>query len=488
MALFETEAGLDAVLNSLEERGLVGWDRSANRYDLHPIVRGVTWSRLGDEDKRGVYSALQGHFAAVPDKHSSWRQVERLEDLTPAVELYQALIGLGRYDDAFNVFRDRLDDATLYRLSASRQRVELLEPLFPDGTDQLPRLSNPRQQAVTLNALAQAYQFSGEPGRAAPLFRQNVKLREQEGGNPSVGLGNLADALRQSGSLREAEAAARRALVITREREDRFQEAVSLQLLGLALAACGNVEEAELALRRALKMDTERNDVQGQGIGQAYRAQAALWRGDPAAASALADRSWELAHNMRLERDLIRASRLQGAAALAEGGDFDRAFDFVEERLHHALGRARAVNLVQEELPALVGLAALARRRGDLAGARELLNDVWEPAQRGPYPLLHADAFNERAAVERAAGNNAAAIEAAVQAYTYAWCDGISADGSVCYAYAPGLRASKAHLDALGVAYPALPPFDESQFEPLPAVEINPMDEYWVDPTTVDEV
>jgi hypothetical protein len=28
---------LDIVLTELEDRGLVGWDKAANRYDLHPI-------------------------------------------------------------------------------------------------------------------------------------------------------------------------------------------------------------------------------------------------------------------------------------------------------------------------------------------------------------------------------------------------------------------------------------------------------------------
>lgn len=29
--------------------------------------------------------------------------------------------------------------------------------------------------------------------------------------------------------------------------------------------------------------------------------------------------------------------------------------------------------------------------------------------------------------------------------------------------------------------------FDESKFEPLPEVEINPRDEYWVDPDKLDD-
>jgi hypothetical protein len=31
-----------------------------------------------------------------------------------------------------------------------------------------------------------------------------------------------------------------------------------------------------------------------------------------------------------------------------------------------------------------------------------------------------------------------------------------------------------------------MPPFNESKFEPLPEVEINPRDEYWADPGSLD--
>ena len=32
-----------------------------------------------------------------------------------------------------------------------------------------------------------------------------------------------------------------------------------------------------------------------------------------------------------------------------------------------------------------------------------------------------------------------------------------------------------------------MPPLDESKFEPLPEVEIYPKDEYWVDPSKLDD-
>jgi len=160
---------------------------------------------------------------------------------------------------------------------------------------------------------------------------------------------------------------------------------------------------------------------------------------------------------------MILSVRLQGEAALGLG-DVSTA----EERLHHTLSRARTVNLVEEELPALVGLAELRRRRGDLKAARELLDDVWEPAERGPFRLFHADAYNVLAQIERDAGDREAAIKAAMAAYRLAWCDGPP------FAYHRGLQVAKAHLAALGVPEPAMLPFDESRYEPMPQVEIEP--------------
>ena len=139
-----------------------------------------------------------------------------------------------------------------------------------------------------------------------------------------------------------------------------------------------------------------------------------------------------------------------------------------EKFLHKALVRARKVNLVEEELPALIGLAELKRRRGDIKAAHGLLEEVWEPAERGPFPFAHADTYNVLAQIERDAGNHGAAVEAAIAAYRQAWCDGPP------FAYHWGLQTARAHLSVLGEREPDLPPFDASKHEPMPHVEIEP--------------
>jgi ATP/maltotriose-dependent transcriptional regulator MalT len=115
-------------------------------------------------------------------------------------------------------------------------------------------------------------------------------------------------------------------------------------------------------------------------------------------------------------------------------------------------------------------LADLHLRRGEPEWARELLDDVWDPAERGPYPLFHAAACNLLARLERDAGNHDAAVTAAEKAFTLAWCDGPP------FAYHWGLEEARRHLAELGAAEPELPPFDESKYEPMPEVEIDPDD------------
>ena len=112
------------------------------------------------------------------------------------------------------------------------------------------------------------------------------------------------------------------------------------------------------------------------------------------------------------------------------------------------------------------------RRQGDAKAARELLDDVWEAAERGPFRLFHADAFNVLAQVERDAGNHAEAVKAATEAYRLAWCDGPP------FAYHWGLEKARALLAELGASEPSLPAFDVAKFEPMPEVEIDPADEF----------
>jgi len=337
--------------------------------------------------------------------------------------------------------------------------------LFPDGVEQGPRLHATSDQSYAMNAIAVAYGHWGHPSRAVLCYQRAAVIDERrvDKSNLCGSLRNLSSALRATGALHAAELNAFRALGLDRAAPYEDGEAKSLIWIGRARGTRG-CPDGDAALHRSLAIWRDRTSEQRIGRVSAYLAQSALWQGEAVAARGLADRAWELAKIQRFERDFIFAARLQGEADLALG-EVDRA----DERLHHALTRARAVNLVSEELATLTALATLHhRRRGDTTLAREHLDAVWDPAERGPYRLLHANACNVLAEIEIAEKNIPAAVAAATTAYRLAWCDGPP------FAYDYGLRTARAHLRALGAPEPDMPPFDPSQHEPIEEIDIEP--------------
>ena len=454
---FTNERGLDVGLTDLEDRGLVGWDRMANRYDLHPIVRSVVWDRTEAARKREIYTVLQTYFGSQP-KVTDWQRVEAIDNLTATMEWYHALIGLERYDDAYLVFSEYLSNALLYRLSANRERAALLEQLFPDGFQELPRLHDPFAQTFISGALFQSYAESGRCGQAVRFYRQ-----QQEHLQEDIGMINVGDALWLAGQLYDAEAEGRGQLADSRELEALFQEAQALHLCGLILILRGEHIEGGHALQMAAGIFEAEGDAQYfAGVTYAWMAQHAIWLGQLDDALRFADQAAQHALIERQERDFVRIARLQGVVALEQG-----VFEMADEYLHQALTHARTVNLVDEEIQSLIALAELHRRQGDPAAARTLLDDVWEAVERGPFPLFHADALNVLTQLERDADNLGAAATVAVDAYRLAWCDGPP------YAYHWGLEAARAHLAALGATEPKLPPLDEARHVPMPIVDID---------------
>ena len=121
------EATLDVVLSDLEDRGLVGWDKRANRYDLHPVVRGVAWSALDPASREGIYQNLASHFQALPEIDDE--SVKSIDDLAGAAELYHTLIQLNRAEDAFKILDDRILGVMMERIGTFRELAELAEML-----------------------------------------------------------------------------------------------------------------------------------------------------------------------------------------------------------------------------------------------------------------------------------------------------------------------------------------------------------------------
>jgi hypothetical protein len=135
---FARPSELHAALGELEERGLAGWDRRANRYDVHPVVRGVVWHGLSRVRREIVHKNIHAHLNALPTVMKL--RTITVDDLTAAIELYYTLVSLGRYDEAFHFYQRNLSVIVEYRMSRFRLAAQILEALFPDGIRHPPKL------------------------------------------------------------------------------------------------------------------------------------------------------------------------------------------------------------------------------------------------------------------------------------------------------------------------------------------------------------
>jgi len=97
---------LDMALTELEDRGLVGWHKEANRYDLHPVTRSIVWQSLSESARHEIFEELHRYFETVP--RVDWKDVRRLEDLEPYFHLSQSLIGLGRAEEAEQLLQEQV--------------------------------------------------------------------------------------------------------------------------------------------------------------------------------------------------------------------------------------------------------------------------------------------------------------------------------------------------------------------------------------------
>jgi tetratricopeptide (TPR) repeat protein len=448
LAIFDDLGGaaeFDAALDELQGRGLVQRDMTRNRYDLHPIVRHYAYDRLAD--KVGIHIRLRDYFAKipVPDRNN----VRSIEELAPVIELYHHTVRAGQYDEAAALLSERLVPNPLYfRFGAYQLMIELEHALFPDGEDRPSRLKDKSIEALTLNALANAYSLSGQSRRAVLLLEQNINIHEKQGRkeNLATGLENIADDQLKLGKLAVAEENLKRAMELSLDGKDKLSEATEHLELGRLFAYRGAFDEAEKEFDSAIQLYGDTLAGQWwQGSSWLYRAQSALFRNDISQAIKSAREAKKLKEIEfpgvgKIERDIIRAEWLLGAALLIEGRDLS----VVATHLTDALTRCRRINMVDHEPDILLTWARWHHAQNNVHEAQSYAEEALAIANRCEYRLVQSEIHNFLARLALGAGDREGARKHAEIAKERAWCDGPP------HCYKPALDEAEGMLRELG--------------------------------------
>ena len=467
------ESVLVDCLKSLEDRGLMGWDRVANRYDLHPVVRLSTWNATPESDRLPIMSAVYGHYSRQLAEEQRSRGAGRLNT---QVEYFYALGAMGRHGDAYGYFQRELYELTLHDESLVRVHLELIEQFFPNGLTEAPAFEDGRRRGRLHRWLTYAYMMAGEPGAAVELTVGGLRPEWLSAARPNWR--ELYFALAECGRLREAEAAL--AVVFLGQSAVRGVNAGRLAVLpwlayqldrrGENEIADGCAERYEALTRRfGLDVVSPSNAVGVRRLvrDQLLSAERQLDRGMVDAATHLLDQAERRVDGLRRTREKMRLLQLRGRAEHL-GGRLVAARRHLEE----ALLLTRSHGVVGLEMVSLIELAQVARDAGRTADALDHLRDVYEPARRAPYPIEEADARVLAAEIARESGDRRTAVTEARAAYVKAWCDGPP------YAYASGLRRAEAVLARCGAGTPSLPAFDQARFAALPRVSVASLGDF----------
>ncbi|MCC6569799.1 MAG: tetratricopeptide repeat protein [Anaerolineales bacterium] len=401
--IVESKDTLDSDLHDLVDSGLLNFDQKSKKFDLHPIVRRYAYDCLTAPDRTATHNHLREYFATVDVPE----QIKSLNDLLPIIELYYHTVMAGSFDEARQLFQDRLRNTLHYHLMFNQVQIELLQLLFTDRKNELLNLNNEDAKAWTLNQLAVAYALSGQPSQAIPLWRQQLSIREKQGMKKglAIGLGGLASVvLLPIGALVEAERNLYRSIELSHEIESEYDEAVNRQELGHLLSYRGKWNEAEAELSTSQRLAERTLHIQTQSITWAYRALRFLQIARSSQyenqdlvgmfvqmAIGAANRSLKLADETAnsiysYESDFIRTHWLLGAIHR-----MNNESQLSEKHLDEALLRCRNSNLVNFEANILLDLARLRYEQKNYEEAKSLADEALLITERCGYVLQGAD-------------------------------------------------------------------------------------------------
>jgi tetratricopeptide (TPR) repeat protein len=438
---FGAESELDKCLTEAEERGLVGWERHRNTYDMHPIIRSVVWGLRRAEDAERI----SGYFEATPLAQRS--VVTSVDDLQPALQLYALFVARGLVEEAFEIYARRLRPS-LTRLVAGSTSIAVLREFTNHDGGVRADIRNPSHRVTVLRDLAHAHMVSGSPLPAQQLLLHAVEegLLRRDLGAVSIGLRNLAIACFVVGDFEAAFRAFERGRSITKSLRAKSQpswtswhDAESAIWEGLVLGAVGRYEDAQTSMDAGVVLAMDAGSGSLEVIVDCFRARVELWCAAPTRAMERVLNARLAAEALGRERDMIHADVIAAAAAI-DIADLDAAHVHVER----AVERATSVNYVSGELPARVQQGRLQRLERKWANARQTISEVIARSEASGYRLELIDAYNVLATVAVDEGNIEEAAGCARRALELAECDGAG------LRYEPGAARATQYLSELG--------------------------------------
>jgi tetratricopeptide (TPR) repeat protein len=440
-ALKAAPGALAATLGDLQRRGLLQMGEGREqRFDLHPVVRGIVSAGLAGDATERLGQRVVDHFSR--QAHNPYEQAQTLQELEGGFHLVRTLLRMGRFQQALDAWQGDLSRAVLFNILAWHEMLALLKPFFPDGWLQPLRGVDERAASYLMNGAATALKETGLREQAIQVFGASLRLHaaRRDASDLFVGLSNLARALQADNRLAEARACralALRVAEISGGKEELFRARLDV-FVEATLVGDWPRAEALWAGLDGMGRNWPRATYR-PGEAEFWLALNFWWQSrSPAEPLAAAER---LARSANARGELRRALELHGQWRLAESDAAAAVAAFDESaRL------ARASGLTDLDTECWLALAR--QHAGQLDDPRAEAERLQAAGAKG-YAL---------ARLWQAAGDLVQAGAQALTAYHRARADGEP------YVRRFDLDRTRQLLAELGEPEPQLPPYDPASF------------------------
>lgn len=436
---------LAQTVSELEASGLLQYDRRARRYDLHPVVRAVCVSELGDDDCNRLGQRVVDYFSTRP--RGTLEQAETLDDLRSATTIVRTYQRMGRMSEAFDAFAGGLNNALSITLEEHSEKLALLRPFFGEGWD-------------------------------APSIKLGAWQR-------SLLITSAATALLALDEFEQAFTS--HALALDLDIEEGFWQYISIDFHNVtaSLLSLNRIAQASRFTELAMEAQDPVDEERFRRIGRLNRFRVLVMLGRDADAAEL----WQTLNASDLqspEDEFLPGDREWAYATWRWGRDdlTEEVLDVAERRA--IAGRTRVIQrglqqlrgewrLLQNDPVGAADSLAEAVRLAREAGIRDASAETWLAVahqrlgtlhnarnEADRLALLHRPAHLPLARLWEAIGDTERAVEHALEAYTWAW-----ADGEPFVRRFELVRASSALAD-LGADVPDLAPYSPAAHPPDP--------------------
>ncbi|MEM8667425.1 MAG: hypothetical protein AAGG48_07920 [Planctomycetota bacterium] len=398
---FQDSVAVEAI-EELQDWGLIGWDASTRRLDMHPIVRANARLRADKLEMRSIFESI----VSCMDPGHCRRPVLSLATLFPAIEKYHALIHLEQFDQAYDLYREHLQEQLVRDLSSNRENTDLLEQLFASGFDDLPHLSGNMDRIQATNWLAQGYQFLGELDQASRILSVAVEFSNSASLPPEVSYlyRTLASIHWLRGDFASAHDVGGKALLLAIDDDSNRNYPLGvivalMYLLNVASSTQADEEWESWLLDRILTIEAQ---LPGFGGCLArygpHLAELVLRRGDRELAGELLQSSVSIAESTKTFAGW-KAHFLRTSAMLQINEHGNCNVDDAAHSVERALDKSRDARLTQEEIPALLLLSQIHSRQQRFDQAVQLAGEAIEIAKRHRFKFFEVDARIHRARI-----------------------------------------------------------------------------------------